>query len=337
MSNQTRPRKTEANNSIVRDSAKFEEHLKRYAEFHAAQIKSNLIVFGYEPLLHADVNAEMAFINDTTMLPNISYATQPNGIHSFPDSGTEVRPVTPQEYRAVTVFLLWFFRTDENLVEGEKFDKIRLLSPGELVTRQKIEESRNKTITAIEDGLRELKKYTPPADLSATTSTAEASRIQDLFTKNKATLKYPNVLLQTLASNIFNMLVETGLIAALEKAPASATKKAASGPDDIKPLMGNPQILFKTHKCEVKQHIAHLSNDLVAWMIHGHVSVDADAVLTSIDSAVASKATVKEQIKESQDVIKPRTAKSTPLQDTLADFYKYYAVGAAKGLFTTRL
>lgn len=340
MSNQTRPRKTEASNSIVRDSDRFEEHLRRYAELHAASIKDNLIAFGYEPCLRLDTNAVISFKTDTTMLPNNSY-TQLNGVHSFPDSGSEVRSLTPQEYHAATVFLLWFFRTDENLVEGEKFDKIRLLSPGEIDTRGKIEKARLETITEIELGLEELKKYKPPANLVGTTATDEAVRIEKTFKGGPKSFKYPNVLLQILASDIFTMLVDMGLIPAIEKPVGPVSKKTGSVPDQKKPYAsGTPTALirFKTHRYEVKQNIAHLSNDLVAWLIHGHVSLDANAILTSINSSTtATKATVREQITAAYNATKPRTSKGTPLQDTLEDFYKYYAIGVQQNLFKTRL
>jgi hypothetical protein len=84
------------------------------------------------------------------------------------------------------------------------------------------------------------------------------------------------VLLQSLARNIFNMLVDTGIIAALDKAPGAATTKTSSASDQIKPLTGNPQILFKTHKYEVRQHIAHLSNDLVDLSVRAHASGGSD-------------------------------------------------------------
>ena len=237
MSNQTRPRKTEVSNSIVRDGDKYEQHLRRWAALHAAALRNNLIAFGYEPNALSDVNAEMAFKTDTTMLPNISYAKHQNGIHSFPDSGTEVRSLTPQEYHAVTVFLLWFFRTDENLVEGEKFDKIRLLSPGELEKRRELEEKRKGVITAIDNNLAEFNKYKPPKDLTGTTAAAEASRIKQAFASNKKNLKYPDVLLQILASDIFKMLVDMGKIAAIETPLGPVTKKTASAPDEKKPYV----------------------------------------------------------------------------------------------------
>ena len=97
-------------------------------------------------------------------------------------------------------------------------------------------------------------------------------------------------------------------------------------------------IRFKTHKYEVKQNIAHLSNNLVAWMIHGHVSLDAGTILTSINSSTtANKATVQQQITAAYDSIKPRTAKGTELSLTLTDFYKFYLIGVAENLFTTRI
>jgi hypothetical protein len=340
MSNQTRPRKTEASNSIVRDGAKYEQHLKRWAGVHAAALKNNLIAFGYEPNVLTDVSSEMAFKTDTTMLPNISYAKHQNGIHSFPDSGTEVRSLTPQEYHAVTVFLLWFFRTDENLVAGEKFDKIRLLSPGELQARTELEQKRQKTIGEIDKNLLEFNKYKPPKDLTGTTAAAEALRIKQAFDGDKKNLKYPDVLLQILASDIFKMLVDMGKVSAIEKPFGRVTNKTASAPDEKKPYLpqtANAVIRFKTHKYEVKQNIANLSDNLVAWMIHGHVSVDAGAILTSINSTTASKATVQEQITAAHDSIKPRTAKGTPLASTLEDFYKYYLVGVSENLFTTRI
>jgi len=40
---------------------------------------------------------------------------------------------------------------------------------------------------------------------------------------------------------------------------------------------------------------------------------------------------------EAQAAVKPRTAKGTPLDQTLEDFHKYYKVGAREGLFTERL
>jgi hypothetical protein len=340
MSNQTRARKTEASNSIVRDGGKYEQHLRRWAGLHAAALKNNLIAFGYEPNTLTDVNSEMAFKTDTTMLPNISYAKHMNGIHSFPDSGTEVRSLTPEEYHAVTVFLLWFFRTDENLVAGEKFDKIRLLSPGELQARKELEEKRKKTIGTIDENLLEFDKYKPPKDLTGTNATAEALRIKQLFDGDKKNLKYPDLLLQMLASDIFKMLVDMGKIAAIEKPLGPVTNKTGPATDEKKPYgteTANAVIRFKTHKYEVKQNIAHLSNDLVAWMIYGHVSVNAGTILTSINLTTANKATVQQQITAAHDSIKPRTTRGTALALTLEDFYKYYLIGVAENLFTTRI
>jgi hypothetical protein len=340
MDSQQRPRKAEkTGNSFVKDENLFEQCLRDYAALHAAAIKENLMIFGYEPLTAVHNNPQIAFVNDTTMIPNVGYATEPNGIHSFPDHGTGVRAVTIPQFVAVTKFCLWFFRTEEHLAEGEKFDKITLLSPGEVQAKQKLLEARVAKIESIEKELAEFKKcYAPPASLMGTNAQAVALAIQAKFDLDKK-LPFPHNFLKSISSNIFDSMVDMGVIAAVEEPLRRATNKVSGSPTDLKPYSAPGELRFKTHKCEVKVCLPDLPKDLVAWIIDGHVALDVDAVIARIENSnVGSKLTVKQQIEKAQSDVAPRTAKSEKsLTNVVEDFYDCYEQGVLKNLFVFRL
>jgi hypothetical protein len=340
MDSQQRPRKAEkTGNSFVKDENLFEQCLRDYAALHAAAIKENLMIFGYEPLAAVHNNPQIAFLNDTTMIPNVGYATEPNGIHSFPDHGTGVRAVTIPQFVAVTKFCLWFFRTEEHLAEGEKFDKITLLSPGEVQAKQKLLEARVAKIESIEKDLAEFKKcYAPPASLAGTNAQAVALAIQAKFDLDKK-LPFPQNFLKSISSNIFDSMVDMGVIPAIEEPLRRATNKVSGSPTALKPYNAPGELRFKTHKCEVKVCLPDLPKDLVAWIIDGYVALDADAVIARIEnSIVGSKLTVKQQIEKAQSDVAPRTGKSEKsLTNIVEDFYECYEQGVSKNLFVFRL
>lgn len=307
MRSQISPRDSKVMNVVVKDDLLFERKLIEYATFHAARIAKNRMLFGYNPerasAEHTD--AELKFGTDTTLIPSTGW-TYDNPIHAFPEGGNATKSLTQEQYAAVVTFLLWFFRTEEHLAEGLRFNKIQ-----RLVGESKDQEEKNVAL-ALQRAKTSLKTFQdsysvkfPVVDVSTLPS---PETLDDKFTalKDKKNAHYKQ-LLMTIGLNLNNVLVTQGHVPAIDR-PYIAAKDKDAG---IKAAyQEQPDVRFKTHKIEVRAKIPNLPPELITWAIEGHTTVGADDIIQSISSENSTKQHVKAQIREAEGELK--TLLSTP-------------------------
>lgn len=284
-------------NIAVRDGDVFATKLAAYAAHQARKIKDNCMLYGYDPKA-ADAgfaDAEIKFETDTIFMPSTGWAL-PNPIHAFPASGSLTRALSQDEHKALVTFLLWFFRTEEHLSEGESFNKISRLEGAHATLAEKEVETNTRRAKAALQLLKNDYKLDFPVGADKVDETAKGLEIT--FQANKK-LKHYRQLLAEAGQCLHQVLAATGEIPAITKPMVVSKNKAAGIKAESK--VGGPDVRFKTHKVEVKAQIGFLSPELVAWAIEGHTAVSANNILTAISTSTKVKNHVKAQIAIAKD------------------------------------
>jgi hypothetical protein len=280
-------------NIAVRDGDAMGTKLAAYAAYQAQKIRDNRMLYGYDPKA-ADAgyaDGQIKFATDTIFMPSTGWAFD-NPIHSFPESGSLTKSLSQEEHKALTTFLLWFFRTEEHLSEGTKFNKISRLDGQH---KDMAEDDVRQKTAAAKKSLQTLKDvYKVNFPIAPDKLDETAASLQATFLLDKKVPHY-NKLLPDAGKRLHFVLATTGEIPAINK-PLIAPKDKAAGLKAASTAVGGPEVRFKTHKVEVRKWIGFLTPDLVAWAIEGHTAVSADNIITAISTSTKVKSHVNAQI-----------------------------------------
>jgi hypothetical protein len=311
MKSQLTPVDHKLTNIVVRDGDALATKLAEYAAYQAQKIREHRMLYGYDPKAAGAgyTDAQIKFATDTVFMPSTGWAFE-NPIHSFPESGSLTKSLNQEEHKALTTFLLWFFRTEEHLSEGEKFDRISRLEKDH---KTSVEDDVKKEAAAAKKNLQALKddyKLQFPIagdkiDEAAIGLEKTFQAAQKAFTEKTLKVK-PTHYRQCLADagrQLHFVLATTGEIPAIEKGFIPSKNKAAGLKAESKEGAG-PDVRFKTHKIEVKQQIKFLTPELVAWVIDGHTKVGENKIIEAISTSTEAKKHVKAQIKAAEDDLK---------------------------------
>jgi hypothetical protein len=282
--NQFTPRSVLPKNSIVSDDSLFEQHLLEHARQHADLLKKQYTAFGYNPreVNTKYISPDVMFETDTTEIPNIVYPDAENGIHCYPSTGKDVLQLSNAQYEAMTLFLLWFFRTEQVLEVATAYDRIA----GARRSEQPAKIMQVDTLwNEVQAALDELKSvYKIEFDHSKNPPAVIDSDLALLYTKDKV---HYRKLLADANQRISTFLIEHGFMKPITlKAEPRKTKPAgfrAASDETI------GEVRFRVHLHELKQHVANLDAAMIDFAVRGHTTESGAAILLQIDQKTAKR------------------------------------------------
>ncbi|WP_233807249.1 hypothetical protein [Paraburkholderia sp. HP33-1] len=283
--NQFTPRSAPQKNSVVSDDTLFEKSLLEHARQHVSLLKQRYIAFGYDPreVNTRYVSPDVMFETDTTEIPNIVYSDAENGIHCYPSSGKDVLRLSDAQYEALTLFLLWFFRTEQVLGTATAYDRIaaarRIDKPAKIEQADTLWKEIKKALDELAsvykmvfDGTQDLTKITD-------------NDLKPMYINGKTT--HYRQLLAEANKKINSFLIEHGYMSPIELVAQPRKTKPAGFRAASNEFNG--EVRFRVHLHELKPHVQHLDAAMIDFVVRNHTTVSGAAILLQIDQKTAKK------------------------------------------------
>ena len=204
------------------------------------------------------------------------------GWHVFPSGGPEVVEINDhKKYDALVTFLLWFFRTEQCTGAAAGYSKV------EKIRREQGQQNYQDYVKGLQktaDFVREQYKLLRDAgvDLSQPITKAAA---------DKPDKKAHGWAMQA-AKVTHSLLAAHGLVPRVATAKRDAIANPAKPNPNTAPKAEHTagQVMFKTHKAEVKGKSADIPWPELAWLLDGRLQRDIGEIKIAIDSYKIDKA-----------------------------------------------
>jgi hypothetical protein len=289
MQNQFTERRVLEKNSIVRDATLFRDTFDKLVGLLKDALLARKYAFGFDPRVVQKICSGWTVAFETDSLPLNLDPSKGLDVHCYPSTGAEVRQLNRAEYDAVVTFLLWFFRTEQTMCYGVVYNSVkhnRFEHGDESPTYKGFLASLDKKAAAVQTNLSELVKLCPldaaksysEADLAALTTIKSTKQLLPFSTKAITGL-YELMVQHGVVPQVTSSLVERDAVRNPSKPNLlKAAKPAAPG-----------KLLFKTHKVEVKSHLASMPWPVLAWLLEGHLQVDLNEIQVRIEAHKVDK------------------------------------------------
>lgn len=341
LSHHSTPRNPKEKNTLVRDADLLRKCFGIYCNKVVTSLKMRGYAFRFDAQQFNKETIESAMVISCDSKPISEDPGQRLELHVFPSSGPEVAIIDDhKKYDALVTFLLWFFRTEQCSGAASGYSKVEKIKREQgqqnydeyVKNLQKSADFAREQYKALKSAGVDLDKPIVPKDAAAIDRKAHGWAVQ--------AAKVTHALL---AAHGQVARVETTKRNAIANPAKPNTNKAAKD----KHVAG--QIMFKTHKAEVKAKSADMPWAQLAWLLQGHLQKDIGEIKVVIenhtinkaknaslvavgpeDSAIAHSLSMKERLDREED--RAALNGATELHDKINQAIKWYDLAIKSGI-----